>query len=92
MAHAVSLHFMSYNFCRAPPDVPITLAPESERTLFDLAQMRDELRAIFGREVSLLTRRGEETSQNALRRESILASARPLYVACIGQEVPHAHA
>ena len=62
-------------------DVLITLGPESEWTLFDLARMRDELGAIFGREVDLLTRRGVETSRNALRRESILASARPLYVA-----------
>ena len=73
-------------------DVLITLAPEAQRTLFDLARMREELGAIFGREVDLLTRRGVETSRNALRRESILASARPLYVASVDRELTHAHA
>ncbi|MCC7104572.1 MAG: nucleotidyltransferase family protein [Chloroflexi bacterium] len=62
-------------------DVLVTFAPGAHPTLFDLAEMQDELHTIFGREVDLLTRRGVEKSRNRARREAILSSAQPLYVA-----------
>ncbi len=44
------------------------------------AQMADELEAIVGRRVDLLTRRSVERSDNWIRRRSILDSAQTLYV------------
>jgi len=55
-------------------DVLVTFADDSKHTLFDLIQMGDELKQIFGREVDLLTRRGVEQSRNYIRRKSILSS------------------
>jgi uncharacterized protein len=62
-------------------DVLVTFAPDAHPTLFDLVDMQDELRAIFGREVDLLTRRGVEASRNPERRQAILSTAELLYVA-----------
>ena len=62
-------------------DVLLSFAPEAHPTLFDLVEMQDELKTIFGREVDLLTRRGVEQSLNRTRRQAILSSAEPLYVA-----------
>lgn len=62
-------------------DVLVTFAPESHPSLFDLVQMEDELRAIFGRPVDLVSRRGIESSRNYIRREAILRSAQVLYAA-----------
>jgi predicted nucleotidyltransferase len=59
----------------------VTFAPDAHPTLFDLVEMQDELREIFGSKVDLLTRRGVESSRNRMRREAILSSAEPLYVA-----------
>ena len=56
-------------------DVLVSFAPEASWTLFDMVQMQDELRAIFGREVDLVSRRGLENSRNYLRRQAILESA-----------------
>jgi hypothetical protein len=62
-------------------DVLVTFKPDSKRSLFDLAQMEEELEAMFGREVDLVTRPGIEASRNYLRRKAILSSARVLYAA-----------
>lgn len=62
-------------------DVLVTFAPTAHPTLLDLAHMQRELAALLGREVDLLTRRGVESSRNSIRRESILASAKTVYVA-----------
>jgi len=62
-------------------DVLVTFAPEARWSLFDLVTMQDELKAILGREVDLMTRKGVEQSRNPIRRESILGSARPIYQA-----------
>jgi predicted nucleotidyltransferase len=43
--------------------------------------MQDELKAIFGRDVDLVSRRGVETSRNYLRRKNILESAQVIHVA-----------
>ena len=62
-------------------DVLVTFKPDSKRSLFDLAQMEEELEGMFGREVNLVTRSGIEASRNYLRRKAILSSARVLYAA-----------
>ena len=56
-------------------DVLVNFAPEAHPTLLDLSRLADELSALFGRRVDLLTRRGVESSRNALRRQAILSSA-----------------
>lgn len=61
-------------------DVLVTFAPDARWTLIDFSAMRDELCAIFGREVDLVSRRGVESSRNPLRRNAILSSARTVHV------------
>jgi len=62
-------------------DVLVTFAPDATWTLFDHVDMQDELSLLFGRKVDLVSRRGIERSQNYRRRQAILESATPIYVA-----------
>ncbi len=62
-------------------DVLVTLAEGSHHGLFDLVEMKQELEALLGRKVDLVSRRGVEASRNALRRRAILDSARVVYAA-----------
>lgn len=62
-------------------DVLVTFAEDSGWTVFDLVTMKDELEAIFGREVDLVSRRGLEMSRNHIRKQAILSSAQVLYAA-----------
>ena len=62
-------------------DVLVSFGPQMQVTLFDMVQMQDELRAIFGREVDLLSKRGVMNSRNYLRRRQILESAEVIHVA-----------
>ena len=62
-------------------DVLVTFAPQAHVTLFDMVHMQDELKAIFGREVDLVSRRGLENSRNYLRRKYILESTRVIHAA-----------
>jgi predicted nucleotidyltransferase len=62
-------------------DVLVSFAPQSHVSLFDMVRMQDELKAIFGREVDLISRRGVENSRNYLRRKAILESAQVIHVA-----------
>jgi uncharacterized protein len=43
--------------------------------------MKQELETILEREVDLVSRRGVERSHNPIRRQAILGSAEPVYVA-----------
>ena len=52
----------------------MSCAPDARHTLFDLVRMGDELRAAFGRDVDLVTRRAVERSTNAWRRQAILGA------------------
>lgn len=61
-------------------DVLVDFEQDSGRTLFDLVDMIDELKNIFGRDVDLLTRKAVERSQNYIRRKEILSSAEVVYV------------
>jgi hypothetical protein len=60
-------------------DVLIQLAPDHQWTLFDHVDMRDELEAIFGRKVDLVSKSALERSRNYIRRQNILNSARVIY-------------
>lgn len=62
-------------------DVMVQFDPEAHRTLFDLMEMQDELREVFGREVDILTRRGVEQSRNYIRKKEILSTAEVIYAA-----------
>jgi len=62
-------------------DVLVTFAPEARHTLFDLVDMEDELRELFGRDVDLVSRRGIEAGRNPLRKTAILESAEAVYAA-----------
>jgi hypothetical protein len=60
-------------------DVLVTFLPEARHSLFDMVRMQEELRAIFGRKVDLVSRRGLEASRNPLRKRGILESAEVVY-------------
>ncbi len=62
-------------------DVLVQFSSAARHTLFDLVTMQDELRALFGRAVDLLSKRGIESSRNSLRRRAILESAEIIYAA-----------
>lgn len=62
-------------------DVLVTFSTDAEWTLLDHAAMQQELSELFDRRVDLLSRRGIERSHNPLRRQAILSSAQPYYVA-----------
>ena len=62
-------------------DVLVQFDDEVRRSLFDLVTMTDELEALFGRKVDLLTRKGVEESPNYIRRKAILDSAQVIYAA-----------
>jgi predicted nucleotidyltransferase len=62
-------------------DLLATFAAEAQWSLLHHVQMQDELKAIFGRNVDLISRRGIEQSTNYIRRKAILESAETIYVA-----------
>ena len=66
---------------RSDIDVLVTFEPDSRHNLFDLVQMEDELRAIFGRDVDLIDRKSVEASRNYIRRREVLGSMETVYVA-----------
>lgn len=60
-------------------DLLVSFQEEAHHTLFDLIRMEEELEAMLGREVDLVSRRGIERSPNYLRRKAILESAELIY-------------
>ncbi|MCC6476859.1 nucleotidyltransferase family protein [bacterium] len=62
-------------------DVLVTFAPDGQWSMYNLVEMEDELKIIFGRDVDLVLRKTIERSKNPYRREHILSTARPVYVA-----------
>ncbi len=62
-------------------DLLCTLVPDSDCTLLGWADIRFGLQEIFGRPVDLVSRTAILRSRNKYRRDSILATATPLYVA-----------
>ena len=61
-------------------DILVTFAPEADWSLLDHVRMEDELSALLGRKIDLLSKRAVERSQNWLRREEILNTAEVIYV------------
>jgi uncharacterized protein len=60
-------------------DVMVKFNDDASWDLFNLVEMEDELKIIFGRDVDLVLRKSVERSDNYLRRRSILASAQRIY-------------
>ena len=60
-------------------DILVTFAPDAEWSLLDHMAMEEELSAIFGRKVDLVSRRAIERSENYIRRKAILETAQPYY-------------
>lgn len=60
-------------------DVLVEFAPDARPSLFDHVEMQDELSALFGRKVDLVTKKGLKRSRNVLRRNAILESARVVH-------------
>lgn len=53
-------------------DVLVTFAPDAHPSLFDLVEMREELKEVFGREVDIVEKAG---LRNPYRRRAILDTA-----------------
>ena len=62
-------------------DFLVTFKPDAPVLGFAFYHMEEELRALVGRNVDLITRKGIEHSRNWIRRRNILSSARPI---CVG--------
>jgi predicted nucleotidyltransferase len=62
-------------------DVLVTFAPDTRVSLFDLVDMEDELKNVFGREVDLVEKVSILQSENYIRRRSILENTMVVYAA-----------
>ncbi len=60
-------------------DTLISFSSQSEWSLFDHIQMKQELKELFGRDVDLITQRALEQSHNELLRAEILESTQVVY-------------
>lgn len=56
-------------------------AAEDAHWGFDFVTLCEEFEALFGRPVDLVSRRAIEQSENSIRRQAILSSARTIYLA-----------
>ncbi len=62
-------------------DLLVTYQPGARWSLLDHVHIENELSDLAGRRVDLVSRRAIETGHNAVRRNAILGSAVPIYVA-----------
>jgi len=62
-------------------DVLVTFAPNTRVSLFDLVDMEDELKTVFGREVDLVEKDSILQSENYIRRKNILENTKVIYAA-----------
>ena len=62
-------------------DLLVTFASDADWSMFDHYRMEDELVAILGREVDLVSKKAIEESANPIFRREILGSAREIYAA-----------
>jgi predicted nucleotidyltransferase len=60
-------------------DVLVTWAPGAHVSLFDYTPMKEELEAMFGRKVDLVSKEGVQQSRNWIRKREILGSACVVY-------------
>lgn len=61
-------------------DLLVTFSPEADWGLFDHVQMQHDLQEILGRDVDLVSKRAIENSENWIRRQEILSTAKVIYV------------
>lgn len=61
-------------------DVLIDFAPDAQWGLFDFVDMKQELEALFVRDVDLLTRTGLNQSRNWIRKEEILSTVQQVFL------------
>jgi len=59
-------------------DILVRFETDYEKTLFDLVEMRDELKEMFGRDIDLVQ---EDGLVNPYRRRTILSSKEVVYAA-----------
>ncbi len=62
-------------------DALVTFEPDAKPRLWDIFDMREELKRLLGREVDLIKRVVIERSRNYIRRENILSTAQVIYAA-----------
>ena len=62
-------------------DVLIAFAPNARVSLFDLVDMEDELKKVFGREVDLVEKESILRSENYIRCKNILENTKVIYAA-----------
>ncbi len=62
-------------------DVLVRFALDADWSLLDHITMEEDLAALLGRRVDIVSRRAIERSHNWIRRKAILESAQPYYVA-----------
>jgi predicted nucleotidyltransferase len=62
-------------------DMLVSFFDDASWGLFEHLIMEEELSAMLGRKVDLVTRRAVERSSNWIRRQAILAEVQPYYVA-----------
>ena len=62
-------------------DVLVAFAPDTRVSLFDLVDMEDELKDVFGREVDLVEKESIVRSENYIRRKNILENTKVIYAA-----------
>jgi uncharacterized protein len=60
-------------------DVLVAFAPDAEWGLWDHVQMQKELESLLQRDVDLISERAVERSENWLRRQEILDTAKVLF-------------
>ncbi|MBD2124284.1 nucleotidyltransferase family protein [Trichocoleus sp. FACHB-262] len=68
---------------RPDSDIDVLVAFEADATwgLLEFVRMKRELKTVLGREVDLMTKKSIEESHNWIRRQEILGTAQPVYVA-----------
>src|SRR5688572_10611300 len=62
-------------------DLLVTFAPHADWSVVDHVKMQRELSEMIGRPVDLVSRRAIQHSQNWIRRDQILMTARTIYAA-----------
>jgi len=60
-------------------DILVDFDPEAKRGLREALQMQDELESLFNRKVDLIPKAAIARSENWLRRNNILESAKTIY-------------
>jgi len=57
----------------------VSFAPDARWSLFDLVEIQNKLKQIFGREVDPVERMAIEKSENYIRRRNILSATKVIY-------------